>query len=88
MFSWPSKRKLDPKPRSPVAKVQKTIHPPLSSVFDEDNWEDASGPFQSQEDSDLELALRLSQARIFILFSVADPLHFGVDPDPRIHASD
>jgi hypothetical protein len=66
MFSWPSKRKLDPKPRSP-AKVQRTIHPPLSSVFDEDNWEDV-GPFQSQEDRDLELALRLSQARTFILF--------------------
>jgi hypothetical protein len=72
MFSWPSKRKLDPKPRSP-AKVQKTVHPPLSSVFDDDNWEDASGPFQSQEDRDLELALRLSQARIFILSSDADP---------------
>ncbi len=48
--------------------MQRTIHPPLSSVFDEDNWEDVV-PFQSQEDRDLELALRLSQARIF-LFSL------------------
>ncbi len=23
-----------------------------------------------------------------LLDSVADPLHFGVDPDPRIHATD
>jgi 5'-3' exonuclease len=25
---------------------------------------------------------------VFIRDSVADPIHFGVDPDPRIHASD
>ncbi len=23
-----------------------------------------------------------------LVFSVADPWHFGVDPDPQIHASD
>ena len=36
---------------------------PLSSVFDDEEEDDASGPIQSQEDKDLEVALRLSQAR-------------------------
>ena len=36
---------------------------PLSSVFDDEEEDDASGPIQLQEDRDLEVALRLSQAR-------------------------
>jgi hypothetical protein len=36
------------------------------------------------------LRIRLNKMwqKIFIDISVADPGHFGVDPDPRIHASD
>jgi hypothetical protein len=26
--------------------------------------------------------------KLLVIISVADPRHFGVDPDPRIHASD
>ncbi len=37
---------------------------------------------------DITQSARLTTKIIFVLGSVPDPWHFGVDPDPRIHASD
>jgi hypothetical protein len=32
--------------------------------------------------------VRSDRVNLRVFSSVSDPLHFGVDPDPRIHASD
>ncbi len=61
----------------------------IAAVLKLDNVEVARTSWRgcSQQAWDQRFSIQLEKSRLFTT-SAADPRHFDVDPDPRIHASD